>query len=1432
MGHLRQIPAPGKNILCYQGDSITFKLFLAQSLKGKGWLRTNIGGANIYHQEVIAQVEQNSPRFYHDWHDLEMSDNHDGSFSITLPLLEIGYFEAKTFLLGENDNEPMWPQGENVFIKVESVTTCCANMVYTAFVRQFNTDRKKKILSGSRQNLIHNLDKEGFTVIPKSGSFRALMKEVDFIINKLGFRIIQLLPIHPIPTTYARMGRFGSPFAALDFTDVNPALAEFDKKTTPLDQLCELADTVHRFKAKLFIDIPVNHTGWASSLQIHHPKWFKRNYDNTFQAPGAWGVIWADLSQLDYSQKDLWQYMADVFLFWCKQGIDGFRCDAGYMVPLPAWEYIVAKVRYQHPDTVFMLEGLGGPIETMEALLAKANLNWAYSELFQNYSQKQISAYLPESLGISQNKGPLIHFAETHDNNRLAANSPSFARLRVATCALYCQTGAFGITNGVEWFASEKIDVHKATSLNWGSEKNQINFIKQLNTILSMHPCFYPPTEIKIANTKESGGLALLRKNGMHALLILINHDLKKKNMVSWLKSDFRVPKYTLYDLLSGRRIIATKSGNQYNYTLNPAEVLCLSHDYAYLRIINDMARKNNQIPIYAINQRLKLKIWQLVTYYRQDISNYPLLHLDKEISIFLQDPIKYCLNFTETNAICDITIWRYPQDLKRLVMVPPKNLLYLEAAHSFSLDLSDFKGIGRKYHECSIQLSEKCHFVLLFPPKEIQKRQTMLINMRIYGEPDLPIHNSVPILFLTPNLSSTIDKKFDKKDINRMKSHTVCTNGRGTMAQIRAAWGEIHSKYDALLAGNLNAHFPVDRHTMFTRCNTWLIYKGYSYKIDFTYQKSFAVNNNSAQWEFQVPAGCGFNVHLIFTFTLIPDKNCVVLRFERKGSTKKRFALADNHPVILIVRPDIDDRCNHEITKAFKGPEHHWRTAIHYKKQDFIFTPSAYRQLHMESTKGNFIFEPEWYYSLYLALEAERGQDASLDLFSPGYFSIPLKGGENATLRTRIIHSEIPSDCTPISTCHHGFSPTSYHSFQSDFKTILHDAMHRFIVRRDKYQTVIAGYPWFLDWGRDTLICLRGMLAAGFIEETKDILKQFAHFEEQGTLPNMIRGNDCSNRNTSDAPLWFFVACQDLINTENKQSFLDEKCDENRSIRDILISIAESYINGTCNGIKMDCQSGLIFSPAHFTWMDTNFPACSPRQGYPVEIQALWFNALAFLTYLDPHQKKWKELNEQVAYSLNKFFVYHHNRSTYLYDCLQANKDSAAAWAKPDDALRPNQLLAITLGVINNDKLNQEIIYSCEQLLVPGAIRSLADKPVSLPLAIYHDSKPVNNPYQPYQGVYRGEENVSRKLAYHNGTAWTWLFPSYCEALFLTYGTKVKKKALALLSSSTGILNQDCINQIPEIVDGDYPHEIRGCGAQAWGVTELYRVYNLLYQA
>ena len=218
------------------------------------------------------------------------------------------------------------------------------------------------------------------------------------------------------------------------------------------------------------------------------------------------------------------------------RGVDGFRCDAGYMIPEAAWEYITSCVRDEFPETIFLLEGLGGDPAVTANLLDKANMNWAYSELFQNYSREQIEGYLKYAWLRSAGDGIMVHYAETHDNSRLAAVSPEYARMRTALCALTSTNGAFGFANGVEWFATEKIDVHESSALNWGAVPNQVDLISRLNTILAAHPAFHNGAVVNFIDSGTPSGVIVGRSDpdGGSSVIVAINLETGKSTNVSW----------------------------------------------------------------------------------------------------------------------------------------------------------------------------------------------------------------------------------------------------------------------------------------------------------------------------------------------------------------------------------------------------------------------------------------------------------------------------------------------------------------------------------------------------------------------------------------------------------------------------------------------------------------------------------------------------------------------------------------------------------------------------------------------------------------------------------------------------------------------------------------------------------------------------------
>jgi predicted glycogen debranching enzyme len=1463
---LRQALEPEVKIFTC-GDLVTFTLEGDNIGNGEAFLRTNIGRISVRYDEIINQHEQQITPADRDWHDCPMQRINQRRFSLTLPLIEIGSFAAKIWFQATGSTTVQWSDGDNITLKVEPTNNICGNSIYTLFVRQFGANIAGKMATDNIEQTIEPFEQQGYAVIPPSGTFRNVIDKLPFIIQQLKCNIIQLLPIHPVPTTYARMGRFGSPFAVLDYFGVDPALAEFDERTTPFEQFIELVDAIHSYNGRIMLDIPVNHTGWASIVQQKHPEWFVRNAAGDFESPGAWGVIWADLCKLDYSQPQVCHFMAEVFLFWCRNGVDGFRCDAGYMVPQSAWNYICAKVKREFPETIFMLEGLGGMKSIQQKLLAESGLNWAYSELFQNYSRQQIEDYLPEALSSSFNDGILVNFAETHDNSRLAAVSSEYAKLRTALCALLAVNGTFGFSNGVEWLATEQIDVHQAKSLNWGSQHNQCLHLKKLNLLLILHPAFHARSEIEVLKTAATGEIITVYRRAVtnstafsqspkpvacdlrvqkadinQPQTIKLSDNVKQNQKTLPVANSARVvivanlahnepgvalcpanifPDISeLYDLLSGKTIAVTAEHGYYAIELEPLQLLLLSSEYHYHTELTAAVNNDNacEAPV-ILKQRIQHEMLKLLTIADalQDVTN---LDLESLAENFITDPMQFCMEIFKL-PLPPLTTWQDGYDQRRVVMVPPDNMLFITAPVPFRATIKHGKAAiatGR-----SLPQRDGTHFLILSCGEVRTETVERRLEMCCYDAPQHLRHSVGQLMLLGRQQNSALSLSWNATELQTHSLMTLAVNQLGGMSQMPAAWGTVNSKYDAILAANCHPDYPIDRQVMFTACRGWLVRQDYSLPLSLDYLHKFStLPDGTAEWQFIINAGQGKAIELSITREMATADNCIKLNFKRRAVENNSPTLLPNdEPVKIILRPDLEDRCNHTVTKAFTGPEHSFPAAVNPTVAGFTFNPSGERQLQLTMSAAKFIEEPEWQYMVELPLETERGLEDRTDLFSPGYFEFELTGGATEQLVATIVSGtdiknsdqlipKFPSNKQVITE-------------QVNFTTLLQQAMRQFIVKRDELKTVIAGYPWFLDWGRDTLICLRGMIAAGHIATSQDIIQQFACYEDHGTIPNMIRGNDDSNRDTSDAPLWLFTAVNDFMVQVGNDDIMQLDC-HGRTLLEVLESIATGYRDGTANGIKMDPTSALIYSPAHFTWMDTNYPAATPRQGYPIEIAALWFAALKLLSRYHP---QWLPLKKQVKQSIIDCFW--HQNEQYFSDCLHASSAVPAKQATPDDACRPNQLFTITLGAVTDPKIIARVIRNCEPLLIPGAIRSLAPNRLNCPLPVYHQNQLLNDPHNPYWGHYCGDEDTRRKPAYHNGTAWVWQFPTYCEAMLKLDHQKYAKQAQSLLFAAHDLLATAIPGQLPEIVDGDLPHQWRGCPAQAWSITEFYRLTQLI---
>lgn len=1417
MPPLAMSPTPGSRLVRYVGDRLTFTLTCETGVQ-PGWsayLRTNLTRAAQTREEVIAlsgaRPSEAKTFAGASWRDIPLGATVEG-WAQNLALTEVGYFRAKAYLR-DPEGRQHWPEGQDVGISVHPDPLRTGNTIYCAFPRMFGearTARTTRIPALEEQ--LKALDQQGYAVIPPSGKLRDLTACVPHIVETLGCRILHLLPIGPTPTTYARMGRFGSPYALLDLTGIDPALVDFDQRTTAVDQFRELAYAVHLRGGLVFLDIVVNHTGWGSRLQDTRPDWFERNSDGTFHSPGAWGVTWGDLVELDNSHPELWESTADALLTWCRRGVDGFRCDAGYMVPLPAWQYIVARVRQEFPDAVFLLEGLGGAWEATESLLTEGGMQWAYSELFQNHSPQQVSGYLDHFIRQSERVGALVHYSETHDNDRLAKQGAAWSRLRNRLCALASQCGAFGFTGGVEWLATEKIEVHQARGMSWGAEPNLVPELARLNRLLKDHPCFFDGARLERLSPADASILVLRRtsQEGSDRCLVLVNLDPEQPRRLELEASAWDgLPAHPV-DLLEQEvpAITASSAGTR-SCTLEPGASFCLAASHAPAGLAGESYRALRAQAAWAYRhleqvlpaERLGPVSWRdLGALAAQDPGAFlgALPSLDGTLA---ERDLLAALNAAvASGSYRRVVSWR-AADAARFVPVPPGHWLLVEddAPFEFTLQRPD----RRPLHLRSVPSSRGC-IAAVFPSELATdtSRDADLVLDR-FAEAGRPVKGSLRLLAAEPAFQ-----------LGAPTGLALLTNGRGAMARMHADLGAITSKYDCLLGANLHPTAPCDRHVLAKRLRAWVIADGFLTTLDGDNLVRFEPGP-PARWTFVANAGDGRTVEIHLQVELLPGRNTTRLTFARPVD-----GAAQPCETRLTLRVDLEDRSFHSETHACPEAEAHFtRTTRSLEERiGFAFEPTSDRGLRGWVEAGAWHPEPEWSRDLPHPVEASRGMTGSGDAWSPGWFDVPLAPGGS----TRLFLCADPEDPAGEAST----QPVPAETFEAHLRS----ACAAFVVQRDGGTTVIAGYPWFLDWGRDTLIAARGLLKAGFETDVARLLTTYGGFEDRGTLPNMLSADSTANRDTSDAPLWYALACEEAAVRLGPQLY-DRPVAGGRTIREVLRAIADGYRAGTPNGISVDAASGLVWSPSHFTWMDTNYPAGTPREGYPIEIQALWIRLLRQLVRLGAPDD-WHALADRATNSLSRFW---NERLGCLHDVLAAPKGKPAALASPDGHLRPNQLFAVSLGLVEGSRARSIVEAVGRHLLVPGALRSLAPLPVPSPLPIHAaDGRLLNDPLHPYWGRYEGDEDTRRKPAYHNGTAWCWLLPTFCEALATAWDFRpdAVRAARAYLGSVDRLLAEGCIGHLPEILDGDAPHHQRGCDAQAWSVTEALRVWELLAAA
>jgi len=363
--------------------------------------------------------------------------------------------------------------------------------------------------------------------------------------------------------------------------------------------------------------------------------------------------------------------------------------------------------------------------------------------------------------------------------------------------------------------------------------------------------------------------------------------------------------------------------------------------------------------------------------------------------------------------------------------------------------------------------------------------------------------------------------------------------------------------------------------------------------------------------------------------------------------------------------------------------------------------------------------------------------------------------------------------------------------------------ASDAFIVRRGEGHSVIAGYPWFADWGRDAMIALPGLtLVTGCPEIAKSILQAFARTVDQGMLPNRFPDSgEAPEYNTIDATLWMFAAVQALVRYTSGLRFVKDQ------LYETLRAIIDWHVRGTRYGIHVDADGCLATRGEQLTWMDAKVGdwVVTPRRGKPVEVQALWYNALRLMETLAGEfgdaatRARCAELAEQLRANFPRLFW--NPSAGCLYDMVDGERRDAA--------IRPNQIFAVSLAnvLLPEDQARSVVDVVERELLTPYGLRTLA-------------------PGDPnYHGRYEGDQR-GRDGAYHQGTVWPWLLGPFITAYLKVHGRtpQTLAKAAEFLAAFPEHLNTAGVGQISEIFDGDPPHRPRGCIAQAWSVAEILR--------
>jgi predicted glycogen debranching enzyme len=499
-------------------------------------------------------------------------------------------------------------------------------------------------------------------------------------------------------------------------------------------------------------------------------------------------------------------------------------------------------------------------------------------------------------------------------------------------------------------------------------------------------------------------------------------------------------------------------------------------------------------------------------------------------------------------------------------------------------------------------------------------------------------------------------------------------------------------------------------------------------------------------------------------------------------------------------------------LTPLVAWRDHH---ALQQKTTAFAVDPqpngcrlalSAGDLLTVHCDGAQFEQDSDWHYRFFLREEHARGFDAVEDLYRPGHLRVALQPGID-----RVFHAHFGpgADTAPVEDLTLETERLRRRKLlqQAKVEPDTHAAhlvlaADQFLVRRgEQGATIIAGYPWFADWGRDSMVALAGLtLATGRRAEARAILVEWATWLKDGLLPNRFPDQgESPEYNSADASLWFIAAAERYVAATNDVALQHQ-------IYPVIAEIINQYLVGTSFGIGIDAEDNLLQAGASgvaLTWMDARVgeSVVTPRRGKPVELSALWYNALRtaerWSTKLGVKGRRYAALADACAAAFNRRFWF--ADGGYLFDVIDGE-------AGNDRSLRPNQLLAVSLTfpVLAFERRPGVLNAVAGALLTPVGLRTLAP------------SDPA------YRGVYSGDPAV-RDGAYHQGTVWPWLLGPYLSAHLRVH--RDRSYVRTALDAFFAHLPEAGVGTISEIFDGDAPHAPRGCFAQAWSVGEILRL-------